>query len=93
MGASLSPVWHEWRDGGFKVWSRSISEVGICAATLARNRGSRGGRGPGGIEIRGVAELIADPEVVGGAAFRIADRYLVDAMGLNMPTRSRATTP
>jgi hypothetical protein len=35
----------------------------------------------GGIEIRGVAELIADAEVVGAAARRIAARYLGDVEG------------
>lgn len=79
----LSPVWHEWRDGGFNVWSaddqlkvRHLRRDPRATIVVAEAGGVLGG-----IEIRGVAELIADAEVVGAAARRIAARYLGDVEG------------
>jgi PPOX class probable F420-dependent enzyme len=79
----LSPVWHEWRDDGFNVWSgadevkvRHLSRDPRVTIVVAEAAGVLRG-----IEIRGVAELIADPEVAGAAARRIAARYLGDVEG------------
>ena len=74
----LSPVWHEWRDDGFNVWSgaddvkvRHLSRDPRVTIVVAEPGGILRG-----IEIRGVAELIADAHVAGAAARRIAARYL-----------------
>ena len=72
----LSPVWHEWRDGGFQVVTRSDD---VKAAHLRRDpRASivvcehippyRG------VEVRGNALLVT--EGAGDAVTRIASRYL-----------------
>jgi PPOX class probable F420-dependent enzyme len=79
----LSPVWHEWRDDGFNVWSgaddvkvRHLSRDPRVTIVVAEPGGILRG-----IEIRGVAELIADAQVAGAAARRIAARYLGDVEG------------
>ena len=79
----LSPVWHEWRDGGFNVWSgaddvkvRHLRRDPRVTVVVAEAGGVLRG-----IEIRGVAELIVDAELAGAAARRIATRYLGDVEG------------
>src|SRR5262245_4064970 len=79
----LSPVWHEWRDGGFNVWSgaddvkvRHLRRDPRATIVVAEAGGVLRG-----IEIRGVAELIADDDVARPAAHRIAARYLGDPDG------------
>jgi PPOX class probable F420-dependent enzyme len=72
----LSPVWHEWRDGGFNVW---IGADDVKARHLRRDpRASilvAESQDPlRGVEVRGVARIVED-----GAhetAVRIASRYL-----------------
>src|SRR5918992_48885 len=72
----LSPVWHEWRDGGFNVWG-GLDDV--------KARHVR--RGPrativiaewelplGGVEVRGDARLVEGD--AHATAVRIASRYL-----------------
>jgi PPOX class probable F420-dependent enzyme len=72
----MSPVWHEWRDGGFSV---ATGSGGIKAKHLRRD--SRASivvceHSPPyrGIELRATARLVTDR--VGEAVERIATRYL-----------------
>jgi len=74
--ALLSPVWHEWRDGGFNVVTTSD---GVKARHLRRD--SRAGLvvcepSPPyrGVEVRSSAQLVTAG--VDEAAVRIASRYL-----------------
>jgi PPOX class probable F420-dependent enzyme len=72
----LSPVWHEWRNGGFQVVTGSR---GVKAAHLRRDpRASIVVCEPSppyrGVELRGRAQLITAG--VGDAVQRIASRYL-----------------
>ena len=72
----LSPVWHEWRDGGFTVAS-SMADVKVRhlrkepRASMLVYESVPPYRG---IEVRGRAELVR--EDVGEVAERIAIRYL-----------------
>jgi PPOX class probable F420-dependent enzyme len=72
----LSPVWHEWRDGGFNVWT-GVNDVKARhlrrdpRATILVAESQHPLRG---IEVRGVARIAE-----GGAvetAVRIASRYI-----------------
>ena len=77
----LSPVWHEWRDGGFQVVTSSSD---VKAAHLRRD--SRASivvceQLPPyrGVELRGTAQLLTAG--VRDAVQRIASRYLGDEAG------------
>jgi PPOX class probable F420-dependent enzyme len=71
----LSPVWHEWRDGGFNVVTRSVdgkakhlqrdprANIVLCEHTLPYR----------GVELRTTARLTTGVE---DATRRIASRYL-----------------
>jgi PPOX class probable F420-dependent enzyme len=72
----LSPVWHEWRDGGFQVWTGSNDVKArhlrrepraslVVAESTDRMRG---------VEVRGTAELVTEDAFA--TAVRIASRYL-----------------
>jgi PPOX class probable F420-dependent enzyme len=74
--ALLSPVWHEWRDGGFNVWTggndvksrhlrRDPRAVILVAESTYPLRG---------LEVRGEARLV--DEAATETAIRIASRYL-----------------
>ena len=72
----LSPVWHEWRDGGFQVVTSSRD---VKAAHLRRDpRASivvcEHSPPYRGVEVRGSAQLVTAG--VGDAVNRIASRYL-----------------
>ena len=72
----LSPVWHEWRDGGFSVVTNSD---GVKAGHLYRDaRANLVVCEPSppyrGVEVRSTARLVTDG--VDEAAERIASRYL-----------------
>lgn len=75
----LSPVWHEWRDGGFTVW---IGGDDVKAdhlrrdprATIVVAESSPPYRG---VEVRTAATFV--PADVKETAMRIASRYLEDA--------------
>ena len=72
----LSPVWHEWRDGGFNVW---VDEENVKTRHLRRDPRTTilvaEAQPPlRGIEIRGKARFIEDD--VTGTAIRIAARYI-----------------
>jgi PPOX class probable F420-dependent enzyme len=72
----LSPVWHEWRDGGFQVVTRSgdgkvkhlqrdpSANIVVCEHTPPYR----------GVELRGTAQLLTTG--VEEATIRIASRYL-----------------
>ena len=72
----LSPVWHEWRNGGFNVWVgahdvkvRHLRRDPRASIVVAESQHPLRG-----IEVRGVARIIADGAVE--TAVRIAGRYL-----------------
>jgi PPOX class probable F420-dependent enzyme len=72
----LSPVWHEWRDGGFNVWVgaddvkvRHLLRDPRASILVAESKNPLRG-----IEVRGVARIIE--EGAHETAVRIADRYL-----------------
>jgi PPOX class probable F420-dependent enzyme len=74
----LSPVWHEWRDGGFTV---VLSADGINARLLRRDPRASivvydDAPPYAGVELRGEARLTTEDER--GALRRIAVRYLGD---------------
>jgi PPOX class probable F420-dependent enzyme len=72
----LSPVWHEWRDGGFNVWvgaddvkARHLRRDPRASILVAESENPLRG-----VEVRGVARIIE--EDTDETAVRIADRYL-----------------
>ncbi|HEY1330707.1 MAG TPA: TIGR03618 family F420-dependent PPOX class oxidoreductase [Actinomycetota bacterium] len=77
----LSPVWHEWRDGGFSVWTGS-DDVKVRhlrrdpSATILVAESDLPYRG---IEVRTEARVLTDG--VEAAARRIAARYIGAARG------------
>ena len=72
----LSPVWHEWRDGGFNVWT-GANDVKVRhlgrepRASILVAESSYPLRG---VEVRGPARIVEEGAVE--AAVRIAGRYL-----------------
>jgi PPOX class probable F420-dependent enzyme len=75
-GVLLSPVWHEWRDGGFNVWTgaddvktRHLRRDPRASILVAESR-----QPLRGIEVRGLARIIEDGAVE--TAVRIASRYI-----------------
>jgi PPOX class probable F420-dependent enzyme len=72
----LSPVWHEWRDGGFNVW---IEQQNVKARHLRRDPRAtivvaESDPPLRAIEVRGLARFIETG--VSETALRIAARYL-----------------
>ena len=72
----LSPVWHEWRDGGFNLWlpaddvkSRHLRRDPRVTLVVAESA-----QPLRGVELRTEAELIA-PDAI-AVAIRIASRYV-----------------
>jgi PPOX class probable F420-dependent enzyme len=79
----LSPVWHEWRDGGFNiatgaddVKARHIERAGRASAVVSDNEFPFRG-----IEVSGAPRLIRDPEIGRETMSRIARRYLGEERG------------
>ena len=75
-GVLLSPVWHEWRDGGFNVWTgaddvkaRHLRRDPRASILVAESR-----QPLRGIEVRGVARINEDGALE--TAVRIASRYI-----------------
>jgi PPOX class probable F420-dependent enzyme len=75
----LSPVWHEWRDGGFNAWipnddvkARHLRRDPRATIVVAESKAPLRG-----VEVRTVARLL-DQDVV-ETANRIATRYIGDA--------------
>jgi PPOX class probable F420-dependent enzyme len=77
----LSPVWHEWRDGGFSV---HLGADGINARLLRRDPRASivvydSAPPYGGVELRGEARLTGEDER--GTLRRLAVRYLGEREG------------
>jgi PPOX class probable F420-dependent enzyme len=77
----LSPVWHEWRDGGFSIFTgaddvkvRHIQRQGRAAAVVSDNEFPFRG-----IEVSTVPAIVGDPPFSREAWTRIATRYLGEA--------------
>lgn len=80
--ALLSPVWHEWRDGGFNVW---VGADDVKARHLRRDpRASilvaESGPPLRGVEIRSSARILE--EDARETAVRIASRYIGPEKGV-----------
>jgi hypothetical protein len=87
----LSPVWHEWRDGGFSVFTgdsdiklrhiqnRSQTSVVVSENVLPLR----------GIEVSGSPTIIRDPEFASETFRRITFRYLGPQRGQAYVERSR----
>ncbi len=74
----LSPVWHEWRDGGFSIFTgvsdvklRHIEREGRAVAVVSDNEPPFRG-----IEVSGTPTIVRDPAVVAATLERITHRYL-----------------
>jgi PPOX class probable F420-dependent enzyme len=72
----LSPIWHEWRDGGFNVWveannvkARHLRRDPRATIVVAESEAPLRG-----VEVRGTARFIKQD--VTGTAHRIATRYV-----------------
>jgi PPOX class probable F420-dependent enzyme len=77
----LSPVWHEWRDGGFHVWSglndgktRHLRREPRASIVVAESTHPLRG-----VEVRGTAEILTADAFE--TAVRIATRYLGPGKG------------
>jgi PPOX class probable F420-dependent enzyme len=77
----LSPVWHEWRDGGFQVWSgandvktRHLRREPRASIVVAESSDPLRG-----LEVRGSAEIVTEGAFE--TAVRIATRYLGPGKG------------
>ena len=78
----LSPVWHEWREGGFSVWTgaddvkaRHLRRDPRASILVAESQNPLRG-----VELHGVARVVEDPEFE--TAERIASRYLGPEKGV-----------
>jgi PPOX class probable F420-dependent enzyme len=72
----LSPVWHEWRDGGFRVWVgaddvkvRHLRRDPRASILVAESQAPLRG-----VEVRGSARIVEEDAVE--TAVRIASRYI-----------------
>jgi PPOX class probable F420-dependent enzyme len=72
----LSPVWHEWRDGGFNVWvgaddvkARHLRREPRASILVAESQDPLRG-----VEVRGSARIVEEDAVE--TAVRIASRYI-----------------
>jgi PPOX class probable F420-dependent enzyme len=78
----LSPVWHEWRDGGFQIWTGAND---VKTRHLRRDPRASVLVAESAIPLRGV-EVRGEPEIVTEGATetaeRIAGRYLGAEAGL-----------
>ena len=72
----LSPVWHEWRDGGFNVWTgaNDVKARHLRREPRASILVAESSYPLRGVEVRGRARIVEDGAVE--TAVRIADRYL-----------------
>jgi PPOX class probable F420-dependent enzyme len=73
----LSPVWHEWRDGGFSLWTgaqdvkvRHLRRESRASIVVAESEPPLRG-----VEVRTAAQIIQDDGVF-ETAVRIASRYI-----------------
>ena len=82
----LSPVWHEWRDGGFNMW---IGADDVKVRHLRRDPRATvvvaGSEPPlKGVEVRGAARIVHDD--VAETSLRIAARYVGRTEGARYTT-------
>lgn len=84
----LSPVWHEWRDGGFNVVtsSRNVKAVHLRRDPRASIVVCEHSVPYRGVELRSSSQLVAAG--VDDAVRRIASRYLGDEAGAAYAERS-----
>jgi PPOX class probable F420-dependent enzyme len=83
----LSPIWHEWRDGGFNVW---VGTDDVKARHLRRDPRAtivvaESGYPMRAVEVRGEARLLEDDAEA--TAIRIASRYVGPERGHEYVTR------
>jgi PPOX class probable F420-dependent enzyme len=74
----LSPVWHEWRDGGFSIFTgltdvklRHIERHGQAVAIVSDNAAPYGG-----VEVTAAPTLVSDQALIRATCERIVRRYL-----------------
>ena len=79
--ALLSPVWHEWRDGGFQVWSgaNDVKTRHLRREPRASLVVAESSHPLRGVEVRGTAQIVTDDAFE--TAVRIASRYLGPGRG------------
>jgi len=83
----LSPVWFEWRDGGFNVWVESAENGKVRhvlrdpRATLVVASVDEPYRG---LEVRGEATVLPDAEAFYAVLGRTASRYYGEERGARM---------
>jgi PPOX class probable F420-dependent enzyme len=89
----LSPVWHEWRDGGFSIFTgekdiklRHIQNRSQAAVVVSDNLPPLRG-----IELSGSPTIIRDHEVARETFERITFRYLGPELGSAYIARSRSS--
>ena len=77
----LSPVWHEWRDGGFSVWTgaNDVKARHLRREPRASILVAESSYPLRGVEVRGEARIVTDDAFE--TAVRIAGRYLGPAKG------------
>lgn len=77
----LSPVWHEWRDGGFNVWTgaNDVKSRHLRREPRASILVAESSHPLRGAEVRGTARIVSDD--ASETAIRIAGRYLGQANG------------
>jgi hypothetical protein len=80
----LSPVWHEWRDGGFSIFTgeNDVKLRHVVSDNLPPLRG---------IEVSGSPTIIRDPEFARETFQRITFRYLGPELGSAYVNRSGAS--
>ena len=77
----LSPVWHEWRDGGFQIWSggNDVKTRHLRREPRASIVVAESGDPLRGVEVRGIARVVTEDAFE--TAVRIATRYLGPGKG------------
>lgn len=72
----LSPVWHEWRDGGFQVWTgaNDVKTRHLRREPRASILVAESSHPLRGVEVRGAVRIVEEEAFE--TAVRIASRYL-----------------
>ena len=79
----LSPVWHEWTDGGFSIsiWAQDVKAKNLARDPRATILVAENDFPYRGIEISGAATVVAVPDLM-PLVRRVAQRYMGEAAGL-----------
>ena len=79
----LSPVWHEWTDGGFSIsiWAQDVKAKNLARDPRATILVAENDFPYRGIEISGAATVVAVPDLM-PLVRRLAQRYMGEAAGL-----------